>query len=191
MRWNSVVKLVAFLGVGAFVVWGLFGGLGELSNLARSPRIAQVLSTPPDPANWFITTLLSASAILLLPRQFHVTVVENVDKRDIRKAATLFPLYLVLINLFVVPLAIAGLTLFPDGAIDRDLTVLALPLERGRARPRSDDDDRRPFGGDRHGGGRQRRARDHRLQRSRHADPAAPARRRRRTRRRARSARAC
>ena len=128
---ESVVKLVAFLAVGAFVVWGLFGGLGELSNLARSPRISQVLSTPPDPGNWIITTLLSASAILLLPRQFHVTVVENVDKRDIRKAATLFPIYLVLINLFVVPLAIAGLTLFPDGAIDRDLTVLALPLSAG------------------------------------------------------------
>ncbi len=128
---ESLVKLVAFLAVGAFVVWGLFGGLGELTRLAESPRIAPVLTSAPDPANWFVTTLLSASAILLLPRQFHVSIVENADKRDIRAASLLFPSYLVLINLFVLPLAIAGLATFPDGAINRDLTVLALPLNAG------------------------------------------------------------
>ena len=90
-----------------------------------------MIQTPPDPAVWGVTTLLSAFAILLLPRQFHVTVVENRDQRDMRTAAWLFPAYLVLINLFVAPLAIAGLTMFPDGAIDRDLTVLALPLAAG------------------------------------------------------------
>jgi Na+/proline symporter len=128
---ESVVKLVAFLGVGAFVVWGIFGGLDELGRLAESPRIAAMLSKPPNAANWFVTTLLSASAILLLPRQFHVTIVENSNPNEIRAAAWLFPAYLVLINLFVLPLAIAGLTMFPDGAIDRDLTVLALPLSTG------------------------------------------------------------
>ena len=66
-----------------------------------------------------------------LPRQFHVAVVENHDQRDIRTAAWLFPAYLILINLFVVPLAIAGLKIFPDGTINRDLTVLALPLSAG------------------------------------------------------------
>ena len=128
---ESVVKLVAFLAVGAFVVWGIFGGLGELSRLAESPRIAAMLSKPPNAANWFVTTLLSASAILLLPRQFHVTIVENANAGEIRAASWMFPGYLVLINLFVLPLAIAGLTMFPDGAIDRDLTVLALPLSTG------------------------------------------------------------
>ena len=71
-------------------------------------------------------------AILLLPRQFHVTVVENATiAATSARAAWLFPAYLVLINLFVAPLAIAGLPMFPDGAIDRDLTVLALPLSAG------------------------------------------------------------
>src|SRR5271156_1476785 len=128
---ESLVKLVAFLAVGAFVVWGLFGGLGELTQLAESPRIAPVLTSAPDPANWFVTTLLPASAILLLPRQFHVTIVENSNPSEIRAASWLFPGYLVLINLFVLPLAIAGLSMFPDGAINRDLTVLALPLNAG------------------------------------------------------------
>ena len=66
-----------------------------------------------------------------MPRQFHVAVVENHDQRGIRTAAWLFPTYLVLINLFVAPLAIAGLKVFPDGSINRDLTVLALPLNAG------------------------------------------------------------
>src|SRR5579871_6554658 len=129
---ESIVKLVAFLAVGAFVVWRLNGGLVDLTEFAQSdPRIARVIQTPPDPAVWATTTLLSAFAIVLLPRQFHVAVVENHDRRDIRMASWLFPAYLLLINLFVAPLAIAGLETFPEGGINRDLTVLALPLAAG------------------------------------------------------------
>ncbi len=127
-----IVKLFAFLAVGAFVVWWLNDGIFDLTQVAHSnPAIAVVIQTPPDPAVWSVTTLLSAFAIVLLPRQFHVAVVENHEARDIRTAAWLFPGYLVLINLFVAPLAIAGLKLFPDGTINRDLTVLALPLSAG------------------------------------------------------------
>src|SRR5271156_1009307 len=129
---ESIVKLVAFLVVGAFVVWRLNGGIIELTEIAQSnPKIAAVIQTPPDPAVWVVTTLLSAFAIVLLPRQFHVAVVENHDERGIRTAAWLFPAYLVLINLFVAPLAIAGLKVFPDASFNRDLTVLALPLNAG------------------------------------------------------------
>jgi Na+/proline symporter/CheY-like chemotaxis protein len=128
---ESVVKLVAFLAVGAFVVWGLFGGLSDLSALARTPRITTILSTPPDISNWLVTTALSAAAIFLLPRQYHVAIVECVTPGDLRTAGILFPLYLILINLFVLPLAIGGLLLFPNEAVNRDLTVLALPLSVG------------------------------------------------------------
>ena len=131
-RSSSIVKLIAFLAVGAFVVWRLNGGIADLTEAAQSdPRIAAVIQTPPDPAIWGATTLLSAFAIILLPRQFHVTVVENHEPRDLRTASWLFPAYLVLINLFVAPLAVAGLKMFPDGAVNRDLTVLALPLAAG------------------------------------------------------------
>ena len=127
-----IVKLVAFLAVGAFVVWRLDGGIVGLTESAQSnPAIAAVIQTRPDPAFWSVTTLLSAFAIILLPRQFHVAIVENHDQRGVRTASWLFPTYLVLINLFVAPLAIAGLKMFPDGGIDRDLTVLALPLAAG------------------------------------------------------------
>ncbi len=129
---ESIVKLMAFLAVGAFVVWRLNNGIGDLTEIAGSDsRIASAIQTRPDPAVWVVTTLLSAFAIVLLPRQFHVAVVENHDQQDIRTAAWLFPAYLVLINLFVAPLAIAGLKIFPDASFNRDLTVLALPLNAG------------------------------------------------------------
>jgi Na+/proline symporter/signal transduction histidine kinase len=129
---ESIVKLIAFLAVGAFVVWGLNGGIGDLIQAVQStPRIAAVIQTRPDAGVWGVTTLLSAFAVILLPRQFHVAIVENHDQRGIRTAAWLFPIYLFLINLFVIPLAIAGLKMFADGGINRDLTVLALPLAAG------------------------------------------------------------
>src|SRR5271166_5830150 len=129
---ESVVKLVAFLAVGAFVIWGLHGGILDLTTAAAAnPEIAAIIQTPPDPGIWAVTTLLSAFAIVLLPRQFHVAVVENHDERDVRTASWLFPAYLVLINLFVAPLAVAGLLAFPNGSMNRDLTVLALPLAAG------------------------------------------------------------
>ena len=131
---ESVVKLLAFLVVGAFVVWGMFDGLGDLfQRAAPSPRIRAVLAAPPDLSVWATLTLLSSGAMLFLPRQFHVAIVENRDESDIRAAAVVFPLYLLAINFFVVPLAIAGLLLFPD-ALDRDVSVMALPISAGKRR---------------------------------------------------------
>jgi signal transduction histidine kinase/Na+/proline symporter len=126
---ESVVKLIAFICVGGYVTWWMFDGLGDLTmQAANSESVRKMLAAPLDWTTWITNTLLSACAILLLPRQFHVAVVENRDERDIRTAAWLFPLYLVAINIFVIPLAVAGLLIFPDGALDRDMTVLALPL---------------------------------------------------------------
>ncbi|MBM3607476.1 MAG: response regulator [Alphaproteobacteria bacterium] len=127
---ESVVKLAAFLAVGVFVTWFMFDGLGDLGRRAvADTTVSLVVAKQPDPALWLTITLLSAFGIILLPRQFHMAVVENRNERDVRTAAWLFPLYLILINLFVIPLAIAGLLTFPEGVIDRDMTVLALPLE--------------------------------------------------------------
>ncbi len=127
---ESAIKLAAFLTVGIFVTWWMFDGPSDIVAQAYDrPEIASIFSTQPDWSLWFTMTLLSAGAILMLPRQFHVAVVENRDVSDVRKAAWLFPAYLIAINLFVIPIAVAGLLFFPPGAIDRDLTVLALPLK--------------------------------------------------------------
>jgi Na+/proline symporter/signal transduction histidine kinase len=129
---ESLIKLVAFLALGVFVVYGLFDGAGDL--FAQAARAAG--DRPPiweRTSSWpmFLTlTALSSCAALLLARQFHMAIVENRDVRDVRRAAWMFPLYLVLINLFVLPLAAAGEVLLPGPAVDRDMTVLLLPLEK-------------------------------------------------------------
>ena len=126
---ESIVKLAAFLAVGLFVTFWMFGGPADLFARALSrPDTAAVLTTPPNFSTVIAMTLLSTVAIILLPRQFHVTVVENHSEAEVKRAAWLFPLYLVLINLFVVPIALAGLLTFPAGKIDSDMFVLALPL---------------------------------------------------------------
>ena len=79
--------------------------------------------------SWITLTLLAMGAIVVLPRQFQVLVVENVDERHLRKAMWLFPLYLLLINIFVLPIAFSGLLLFPGGGVDADTFVLAVPMK--------------------------------------------------------------
>ena len=129
---ESIIKLFAFLAVGIYVTFWMFGGPGALLEAARTQDWATKLFTREPPLDTFIaTTILSFFAILLLPRQFHVAVVENNNENEIRRAAWLFPLYLVLINLFVVPIAFAGLLTFAPGEVDSDMFVLALPLLNG------------------------------------------------------------
>jgi Na+/proline symporter/signal transduction histidine kinase len=126
---ESVIKLVAFLVVGIYITFFLFGGPRDLwAKAASLGGVLPIFTTRFDSANWITMTVLSSLCFLLLPRQFHVAVVENNGESELRRASWLFPLYLLLINLFVVPIAIAGLYLFPQGAVDSDMFVLALPL---------------------------------------------------------------
>jgi Na+/proline symporter/signal transduction histidine kinase len=126
---ESIVKLVSFLTVGVFVTFVMFKGPYSLfSHALEHANIAAVLTRPPALGGFFAMTLLSLFAVVLLPRQFHVAVVENHSDAEIRRAAWLFPVYLVLINLFVLPIAMAGLLTFPEGQVDSDMFVLALPI---------------------------------------------------------------
>lgn len=131
---ESVVKLAAFLAVGAFVVWGLHGSAAALFGEAALVEKTARLTTAEPPLTggvWITTSILSMAAVLLLPRQFQTMVIENVDERHLARAAWMFPLYLLLINLFVLPVALSGLLRFPDGSVDPDVFVLALPLLGG------------------------------------------------------------
>jgi len=123
---EAVVKLVALLAVGAFVVWGVAGGIGE--TFARIDA-SQIGTWSTDGTRWATLTFLAGAAFVCLPRMFQVMVVENDDERHLRTAAWAFPLYLMLISLFVLPIAAIGLDLMPDGA-NPDLYVLSIPLSQ-------------------------------------------------------------
>ncbi len=128
---EAVVKLLAFLAVGIYVTWFLFGGPGELfAKAAATPEIAEKFARDLSGGSWIAQTALALAACLLLPRQFHIAVVENNSPGEVRRAAWLFPAYLVAINIFVVPIAAAGL-LTLGGSVDADLFVLELPHASG------------------------------------------------------------
>ena len=132
IAFESLVKLVAFLAVGLFVTYGLFGGFADIfDRVARRPEYARMLGG--DPAfsygDWAALTWLSMMAILFLPRQFHMAVIGNTCEAHIRTAMWMFPAYLLLINVFVLPIAFGGLLTFP-GALPTtaDYFVLTLPM---------------------------------------------------------------
>ena len=139
IAFESVVKLVAFLAVGAFVTWGLFDGMADIWSRAQAfPELRALLRLGGESgagsfgyAQWFALTLLSMLSVLLLPRQFQMMVVECVDEQHLRRAAWVFPAYLLLINVFVLPIAIGGLVLFGPGRTDAETFVLSLPLAHG------------------------------------------------------------
>ncbi len=130
VAFESLVKLVAFLAVGIFVVYGMFDGFGDVFTNARAiPHLDELFAMEgSDYLRWTTITVISAMAIMFLPRQFQMMVVENVDENHIKKALWIFPLYLFLINIFVLPIAFGGLIRFPSGIVNPDTFVLTLPL---------------------------------------------------------------
>jgi PAS domain S-box-containing protein len=129
---ESAVKLLAFAAVGLFVVFGMFEGPSELLAAARQdPEIMAVYSTANLGAPFLVHTVLALLAILCLPRQFHVMVVENSGPRDLAAARWIFPVYLALFTVFVAPIAVAGMLTSGAGP-DADLFVLTVPLSQGR-----------------------------------------------------------
>jgi Na+/proline symporter/nitrogen-specific signal transduction histidine kinase len=133
IAFESLVKLLAFLAVGIFVTFYLFDGFADVFARAAADAQLKALMSPLDGAagsyaDWVWLTVLSMLAILFLPRQFQVAVIENTDEQHVAKAIWLFPLYMLAINLFVLPIAFGGRLLLPDGTIDADTYVLTLPL---------------------------------------------------------------
>jgi Na+/proline symporter/signal transduction histidine kinase len=128
---ESIVKLVAFIAAGAFVTFWMFTPVELIERAMKTPEAIRAINHAPSIGNFLTMVLLSFCAIMLLPRQFHVSVVENSSDTEVGRARWLFPLYLFAINLFVIPIALAGLVTFPFGAVDSDMYVLALPLEAG------------------------------------------------------------
>ena len=148
IAFESIVKLAATLTVGIFVTYFIHNGFGDLFQKAAeyadvknslSGDSGSVSSVIFDKyllikgqgnsfTDWSIYLLISMLAIIFLPRQFQVAVVENVNEEHLNKAIWLFPLYLLAINIFVLPVAFSGLLRFPDGSIDADTFVLTLPM---------------------------------------------------------------
>jgi Na+/proline symporter/signal transduction histidine kinase len=133
IAFESLVKLTGFLAVGVFVTFVLYDGFGDIfSRAAADPELARLFTLAQGAGGyggWFGLTVLSMLSVVLLPRQFQVAVVENVNEQHLRRATWLFPAYLLLINVFVLPIALGGLMEFGRGTVDPDTFVLTLPAQ--------------------------------------------------------------
>jgi sigma-B regulation protein RsbU (phosphoserine phosphatase) len=134
---ESIVKLVALVTVGAFITYGLFNGMGDLFTRlnARDPALLTRLTTMGGTgensyASMCSLLILSMSAVMLLPRQFQVMVLENAQEDHLTSASWRFPAYLFLMNLFVMPIAVAGI-LLTGSSSGADYFVLTLPMRAG------------------------------------------------------------
>lgn len=137
IAFESVIKLIAFLAVGLFVVYGMFNGLTDVFSRAHAvPELARLMRLEQSGSfawtQWFALTLLSMLSVIFLPRQFQVMVVENVRESHLRRAVWVFPLYLLAINVLVLPIAVAGLLYFDGAKVNADNFVLLLPLAAGQ-----------------------------------------------------------
>ncbi len=125
---EAVVKLVALIAVGSFVVWGIAGGVAEtIAKIDASDLAAWQV----QPGRWTGLIFLSAAAVICLPRMFQVMVVECADEGHLARASWAFPLYLMGMSLFIVPIAVVGLERLPTGS-NPDMFVLTLPLAEGQ-----------------------------------------------------------
>ncbi len=134
---ESVVKIIAFVAAGLFVTFGLFDGFGDIFHdfLTRFPERNHLLmldTSSNSYAHWLTLTTVSMMAIMFLPRQFHIMVIENSREEHIRSAMWVFPAYMVVINLFVIPIALAGLLLSNGDTYNADFFVITLPLQYGQ-----------------------------------------------------------
>ncbi|HEY5775856.1 MAG TPA: PAS domain-containing hybrid sensor histidine kinase/response regulator, partial [Xanthomonadales bacterium] len=129
IAFESLVKLLAFIAIGMFAIFGVFNGLGSVAETMRENATYQQLFTPWRlPEGFGIQLVLGMVAILCLPRQFHVAIVEFRDTTDLRAARWIFPAYLFIFAALVIPIALAGLTQFSGQQVNPDTYVLSLPL---------------------------------------------------------------
>jgi len=134
IAFESIVKLIAFISAGLFVTYFLFDGFSDIMQKAAADNHLKQLLTFKGGNMYFQTfalMFLSMMAVLFLPRQFHLSVVENVHESHVVKATWLFPLYLFVINIFVIPIAFGGSLIFHNQIINPDTYVLALPMHSG------------------------------------------------------------
>ncbi|ATD04631.1 MULTISPECIES: PAS domain-containing hybrid sensor histidine kinase/response regulator [Pseudoalteromonas] len=129
IAFESIVKLLAFIAVGLYVCFSIFDSPIALYEQAQALNIPTHVAATQSPVYVYVAhTLLGILATLCLPRQFHMSFIENNNNNELATARWLFPLYLLLINLFILPIAYAGLVYFSDSSVGQDTFVLALPM---------------------------------------------------------------
>jgi len=125
IAFSSVIKLFALTAVGIFATFFVFDGVNDLFTQAKNIKQVSEANT----AYFAISqALLGMITIFILPQQYHMLMIENHHENELKSARYLYPFYLIAINIFVLPIALAGQSLFPGGNVDADTYVITIPL---------------------------------------------------------------
>ncbi len=127
---ESILKLVFFLIIGIYVTYFVYDGFDDIyhkSTVLKDFDKKNSSGGLENSINWFFLCILSMFAIFLLPRQFHISIIENNKESHIKTASWLFPLYLLLFNIFVFPIAWGGNILFEGQGLNSDTYSLLIP----------------------------------------------------------------
>lgn len=131
IAFESLIKLMAFVAVGLFVMYGMYNGFGDLWKTAKAaPQLEEFWAASVNWPHMLVQTCVAMMAVYTLPRQFHVTVVENNVTADLKAARWIFPAYLMIVAFFVIPLTLAGQLRLPADVVP-DSFVISLPLAEG------------------------------------------------------------
>ncbi|WP_085299586.1 PAS domain-containing hybrid sensor histidine kinase/response regulator [Cognaticolwellia mytili] len=129
IAFSSVVKLLALTAIGIFATFFIFDGFNDL--LTQQQNLGKATDTLTGSNSFYLAiaqATLGAITVFILPQQFHMMMIENHHQQELKSARWLYPGYLLLINIFVLPIAIAGQLTFPGGSVDADTYVLTIPL---------------------------------------------------------------
>ncbi|MDC9719370.1 MAG: hybrid sensor histidine kinase/response regulator [Gammaproteobacteria bacterium] len=130
---ESLIKLIAFVSIGLFATYVINDGFGDIfSQLEQHGGSTSLVAFNPFRSSFIIETLLALIAIICLPRQFHMMVVENTDPEHVRTARWLFPLYVTTMCVFMIPIAWAGTQALAGSGINADVYSLMLPMNKGQ-----------------------------------------------------------
>nr|WP_315219964.1 sensor histidine kinase [uncultured Flavobacterium sp.] len=127
---ESILKLIFFLIIGTYITFFVFDGFDDIyakASLLENFDKKNTIGGLSQAINWFFLCILSMFAIFLLPRQFHTAIIENNKEKHIQTAIWLFPLYLLLFNIFIYPIAWGGNILFEGKGFNSDTYSLLIP----------------------------------------------------------------
>jgi len=129
IAFESIIKLVAFCAVGLFALYSVYDGpISLIQAMVEDSDLRRSWFDKTNTENFITQTILAAAAIFCLPRQFHVSVVEYHQGKDLVCSRWIFPIYLILISIFVIPIVVAGSQYFVNQPINADTYILALPI---------------------------------------------------------------
>ena len=125
IAFSSVIKLFALTAVGIFATFFVFDGVADLFSQSQS-----AVDSQPASNTYFAISqaILGMITIFILPQQYHMMMIENHQENELKSARYLYPCYLIAINIFVLPIALAGQNLFPGGNVNADTYVITIPL---------------------------------------------------------------